>query len=170
MKAHRTLRGLAVAVSLAGVIAVSGCGTANTAAVVDGRTITVSEAQEAAAQINEAFNLQDPLTTTAVLTQLIYAPYVLDVAEKAGKAQSESVARAKMPNLREPSEATLLLVRANAALDQQTAQGLDQAQQGEVLAAIEKAKITVSPRFGTFNTAQVSLQPSSPNWFAASNG
>ena len=47
-------------------------------------------------------------------------------------------------------------------------QSLDQASKTSILTKLGKAKITVNPRYGTFDAKQIALTPISPNWIKAS--
>ncbi len=152
-----------VGVALASALGLSGCGEAGVAATVNGQVITEQQAQEAAAQINEAFQLQKPLTTQDVVASLITAPFIIRAAEQSGKPQSASAARAAMPTLNDPSQATVDLVRANAAV-----RTLNQQEQQQILDEIGKADLTVNPRYGTF-TPERGLVNEPPNWIASSD-
>ena len=44
---------------------------------------------------------------------------------------------------------------------------LSQASKTSILAKLGKAKITVNPRYGTFDAKQVAITPTSPNWIKA---
>lgn len=162
VKAPRSPRGLLATVALATALAVSGCGTADTAAIVNGQVISESEAQQAARQINEAFSPQTPLDTSAAVTSLVAAPIIIDVAERAGKAESDSSARSAMPKLSEPAQATLELVKANFAL-----QKLTESERQQVIDELKKAEITINPRYGSFDRDSASFAESSRNWLAA---
>ena len=75
-----------VAAVAAGVLAVAGCATADTAAVVDGQRITEQEAQQVALQIQTAQpNAEDPLTTPSAVAGLIMARFINAAAQQAGK-------------------------------------------------------------------------------------
>ncbi len=159
VKALRTLRGLLAATAVVGTLSVAGCATADTAAVVNGNRITEKQAQTAAAQINKAFQLTDPLTTTNAVSSLITAPFINEVAAKAGKAETDSSARAAMPNLDDPTPQTLELVKANFAL-----QNLTDQEKADIVADLQKAKIEVNPRYGTFNRKTAGIEPRNENW------
>ena len=47
-------------------------------------------------------------------------------------------------------------------------QELDQASKNLIVGELNKAKITVNPRYGTFDPKQVAMTPTSPNWIKAS--
>ena len=160
MKALRTLRGPLAAVALAAALSVSGCSTADTAAIVNGQVISESEAQQAAREINEAF-AADPARHSGRRQPLIAAPIINGVAESVGKAESDSSARSAMPNLSEPTQATLDLVKANFALQKLT----DQEKQ-LVVEELKKAEITINPRYGAFDRDSATFEAPSRNWLS----
>jgi hypothetical protein len=159
VKALRTLRGPLAAAALATALSVSACGTADTAAIVNGDVISESEAQTAAQQINEAFKPQTPLTTQAAVSSLIAAPVINNVAKRVGKGESDSSARSALPNVAEPAQATLDLVKANFAL-----QKLTDSEKQLILDDLQKAEITVNPRYGVFDRDGVQLEAAQTNW------
>lgn len=159
MKALRTLRGPLAAVVIAAALSVSGCGTADTAAVVNGQVISETEAQRAAREINEAFSPQTPLDTPGAVSSLIAAPIINEVASKVGKAESDSSARAAMPNISDPSQASLDLVKANFAL-----QKLSDQEKQQVLEQLKKADIKINPRYGSFDPDTASFEAPARNW------
>jgi hypothetical protein len=159
VKAFRTLRGPLAAVGLAAALAVSGCSAADTAAVVNGQVISESEAQLAARQINEAFSPQTPLDTPGAVSSLIAAPFINSVAKSVGKAESDSSARSAMPNVTDPAQATLDLVKANFALQKLT----DQEKQ-RVVSELKTAHVTINPRYGAFDPDTASFEAPSQNW------
>jgi hypothetical protein len=155
------MRGPLAAAALAAALAVSGCSTADTAAIVNGEVISETEAQLAATQINEAFNPEQPLDTPGAVASLIAASTINEIALKAGKGESESSARAAMPNLADPAESTIELVKSNFAW-----QKLSDAEKQAALETLKKADVTVNPRYGTFNAENAGFQQSAPNWLA----
>jgi hypothetical protein len=159
VKALRTLRGPLAAVVIAAALSVSGCGTADTAAVVNGQVISETEAQRAAREINEAFSPQTPLDTPGAVSSLIAAPIINEVASKVGKAESDSSARAAMPNISDPSQASLDLVKANFAL-----QKLSDQEKQQVLEQLKKADIKINPRYGSFDRDTASFEAPARNW------
>jgi hypothetical protein len=164
VKALRTLRGPLVAAAAALALTVTGCATADTAAVVNGEVISESDAQQAAREINEAFKPEQPLDTQGAVSSLIAAPVINGVAERVGKAESEATARSAMPDLSEPSQATIDLVRANFAL-----QKMSETERAEVIADLKKADITINPRYGAFDRDSGSFELARPNWITLSD-
>lgn len=142
--------------------ALSACGTqeAGAAAIVDGTTISDKALQNASTQLNTlAQGQQQKLTPSVVLLNLILAPYVLAEAARTGKPIPDAQARqviAKVPN---PSRLTVDFVRMQLAI-----QSLNDVSKASILTKLDKAKITVNPRYGTFDAKNVALTPTTPNW------
>ncbi|MFC7486372.1 hypothetical protein ACOCJ7_14090 [Knoellia sp. CPCC 206453] len=153
-----------IALALAGVLALSACSgtsSAQTAAVVDGRVITEQQLREATDQLNAAFPREGkPYTASEILGLLIRAPYINEAATKAGKAQSESAARAQFKNFEgTPAESAVEVVQADMS-----GQQIDQAAGQALLASFAKIDVTVNPRYGTFDPAQAAVVGERPNW------
>ena len=158
MKALRTRGGLA-AVAAAAALALTGCSTADTAAIVNGTTITVSEAQEAVRQIKEAQPAAQ-ITTPSAVQALIFAPFINEEAAKSGKGQSDSSAKAALGGtVTNPSRATLDLVKASMVSQQLTQEETD-----AIRREIAAADITLNPRFGTIDQANAQFGPPQTNW------
>jgi hypothetical protein len=151
----------------AGALVLSGCGTTDTAAVVDGRVISEQAIQTASTQYNEQFKPQQPLTTDSVLNWLIWSPSLLAEAKAAGQAQSQAQALAMLANITDPDPATVELVQAQNALN---AIRNDSDASKKVLARIGKLTVTVNPRYGTFDPQSGLLSASVPNWLPATKG
>lgn len=166
MKGLGGLRATAALVGVAATaaLALAGCATADTAAVVNGVVVSEREAQRAAREINEAFSPEPALDTSAAVSSLITAPLINEVALKAGKAESDATARAAMQKVEDPSQAALDLVKANFAL-----QRLDEAERRRVLQALQDARITINPRYGVFNRDAASFEPAERNWIASAD-
>jgi parvulin-like peptidyl-prolyl isomerase len=161
VKATRALRGLVVVVVAAAALALSGCATADTAAVVNGTRISERDAQEAARQIQEA-QPNSTITTPDAVAALIMAQFINQVADSVGKGLSDSAAKAAIPGIENPSPATLELVRSSLAWNQMT--------NDEHIKAVEaasNAQITINPRYGTFDPKAVRFNSSKPNWIKA---
>ncbi|MGE9808181.1 hypothetical protein [Janibacter sp. G1551] len=157
------IRLAATALAAGTALTLSGCGSADTAAVVDGATISEDGARTAAQQVNEAFNPETPLTTGSVVNQLVLAPFVLDAVAADGKPATEAAAREALADVVDPAPETVELMRLNQAfssMSQESAQG--------ALEAMQEADITVSPRYGTFNATDGTLKAATPNWLVPS--
>jgi creatinine amidohydrolase/Fe(II)-dependent formamide hydrolase-like protein len=161
VKALSALRGSVVAAVVVGVLAVSGCATAQTAAVVNGHRITEQDLQEATSQINATYP-DSTLTTANALSSLVMASFINQVADEAGKGLSDSAAKAAVAEITEPTATTLELVKSSVA-----AQQLTSAEQGKVVELASKATVTINPRYGTFDAAKVRFDVSKPNWIKA---
>ena len=161
VKGLNTLRGSIAAAVVVGVLAVSGCATAQTAAVVNGHRITEQELQEATSQINATYK-ESTLTTASALSSLVMASFINDVADEAGKGLSDSAAKAAVPEIGQPTPTTLELVRSSVAAQQLTSE-----EQGKVVALAAKAAVTINPRYGTFDAKNVRFDVSKPNWIKA---
>lgn len=161
MKAVRALRGPIVVIAAAAALGLSGCATADTAAIVNGHTISERDAQEAARQIQEA-RPDSGLDTPAAVSNLVMAQFINDVADKAGKGLSDSAARAAVDTIKDPSPATLELVKASVAWNNLTSD-----ERNKAVTEAQHAKITINPRYGTFDAKQVRFDVSKPNWIKA---
>jgi hypothetical protein len=161
VKALRALRGPIVVIVAAVALGVSGGATADTAAIVNGHTISEREAQEAARQIQEA-QPDSGLDTGGAVSSLIMAQFINEVADKVGKGLSDSAARAAVETIEDPSSATLELVKASVAWN-----NLSSDERNEAIADAQKAKITINPRYGTFDAKTMQFDVSKPNWIKA---
>lgn len=130
------------------------------AAIVDNRVISDDDVQTATTEVNTALpDLQSKLTTGTTVVSLIIAPYVLDAAAAGGHGVSDSQAKQAIAKLANPSPATLQFVRSQLAVS-----ALTPTEQQSVLGQLKKARIKVSPRYGSFNPATVQLAAPLPNW------
>ena len=161
VRAFTVVRGAVVAGVVAGVLAVSGCATADTAAVVNGHRITEQEVQEATSQITKAYP-DSSLNTANALSSLVMAGFINQVADESGKGLSDSAAKAAVSDIVDPSAATLELVKSSLASQQ-----LSSTEQGKVVELARQAEVTMNPRYGTFNARQVRFDASQPNWIKA---
>ncbi len=159
----KAVKARTTALALAGVLALSACSgtsSAETAAVVDGRVITEQQVRDATEQINDAFKPEQPLTAAQSLTLLIRAPYINKAAADAGKAQSESAARAAFKDYDgTPSDSTVEVLQAEASLQQ-----IDDAGRQKLTQEFAALDMTINPRYGTFDPQQASVVADEPNW------
>jgi hypothetical protein len=157
---HRKLLTLVLGATLA----LSACGAqeAGAAAIVNGTVIRDQDVQTVSTQLNTLGDVQQKLSSGSALLSLILAPYVLAEAERAGKTVSASQARQVISKVVDPSPSTIEFVRMQLAVQQ-----LDDASKAAIVKEIGKAKITINPRYGTFDLRQVALTPISPNWIKA---
>jgi len=161
---RRALATRSLTLVLGATLALSACGNqqAGAAAIVDGKTVSDKDVQAASTQLNTLTQAEQKLTPSVVLLNLILAPYVLAEADRAGKGVSDAQARKVIEKLAEPSRETLDFVRMQLAI-----QSLTPAGKTSILAKLAKARITVNPRYGTFDAKQVAISPTSPNWIKA---
>lgn len=163
----KAVKARTTAIALAGMLALSACSgtsSAETAAVVDGRVITEQQVIEATDQINKAFNPEQPLTAAQTLTLLIRAPYINEAAAAAGRAQSESAARAALKDLPEtPTASTVEILQAEASLQQ-----VDDAGRQALAQKFAELDMQINPRFGTFDAARSEVVATTPNWLVPS--
>lgn len=159
----KAVKARTTALALAGVLALSACAgtsSAETAAVVDGRVITEQQVRDATEQINGAFQPEQPITAGQALTLLIRAPYINEAAVKAGRAQSESAARAAFNDYGEPvSDSTVEVLQAEASLQQ-----IDDAARQSLTQQFAALDMTINPRYGRFDPAQAAVVLERPNW------
>jgi hypothetical protein len=158
VKAFRVLRGPIVVMAVVAALGLSGCATADTAAVVNGTRISERDAQEAATQIQQA-QTNSTITTPDAVASLIMAQFINEVADSVGKGLSDSAAKAAVPGIPNPSPATLELVRASLAWNQMTSD-----ERAKAIDMASRANITINPRYGTFDPKNVRFDPSTPNW------
>jgi len=161
----RTSRMAFAAVLLLGAtVAVSGCGAqqSSAAAIVNDTVISDQDVQSVSNQLNKLATDGRQLKTSDALLSLILAPYVVAEAKRVGKTVSGSQARQVIAKVTDPSPSTIQFVQMQLEI-----QGLDQASKTAIVNQLGKAKITVNPRYGTFDAKQVSLTPITPNWFKA---
>ncbi|HET7475485.1 MAG TPA: hypothetical protein VFJ97_05615 [Dermatophilaceae bacterium] len=158
-------RWAAAIVALAGLMGSLGaCGVneAGAAAVVNDRVVSERDAQVAAAEANKGLEgLQAPFSAATALPWLILSPFVLAEAAREGRGVSEYQARSALTKLADPSPATVELVRVILAA-QNT---LSDAGIQRVLAEVGRAKVSVNPRYGSFDPKQPGrLTPVIPSW------
>jgi len=157
----RSMLGLVLGASMA----LSACGAqqVDAAAIVNGTAIKDKDVQTVSVELNKLAQGQQQISSSSVLLSLILAPYVLSEASKAGKNVTDAEARKVIAKVDKPSPPTMEFVRMQLAL-----QSLSEASKVSIVDKLLKAKITVNPRYGTFNPKTIALVPSAPNWFKAS--
>ena len=160
----RIVRATAVALALGSVVSLSACGQTATAATVNGTTITEEDLNTVVREINGGLELQQPLTAEMALNMLIAAPTFLAYGQKHGIQVPESQVRAVFP-IQDPSPATIEVLRLN-----QVGSSLSQEQQNEATGQMADLTVTVNPKYGTFDPAQLTVVPAEPNWLTAPAG
>lgn len=145
-------------------VGLSACGTqeASAAAIVNGTSISERDVQSVSDQVNTLSQGGQKLSASNALLGLILAPYVLDEAKRAHKTISQSEARRFIDKIDHPSAATITFVQMQLA-----AQQLDQSSKNLIVGQLGKARITINPRYGTFDPKQIAMTPTSPDWIKA---
>ena len=146
---------------LGATLAVSACGAqqAGAAAIVDGKSISDQDVQTASLQLN-TLSPGQPVLPSLVLRNLILEPYVL--AEAGKSTPGDATVRKAIAKLVNPSPATMDVVRTDLAI-----QALSPASKASILNKLSKVKITVNPRYGTFDATRVTVLATSPDWIKA---
>lgn len=159
-----------VAAALVAVLGASACTSEwGSAAVVGDRRITVSQVQDATADVQKVVGADNPVTQSQVLYWLVLAPYVLDAAARHGIGVSVDDARREMQAVPHPTPASLLAVRSAMAMGKlQSDLQPEEAQQAyqEVRNQVEATGVRVNPRFGVFDPKQFVITPKQPDWLA----
>jgi hypothetical protein len=175
---------VAVAVALALTPILSGCGTtqAGAAAIVGDNRISVSELQTATTELKRL--VQDPtqITQELVLGWLIANEAAVQVATQKGQAVSRDDAlrafsQANFANDSggtTPSDAAVTAVQTAYALQLLAGQGVDpataKANVDQIISDLKAEKVTVNPRYGTFDyawdaqTRSFALSPTKVSW------
>lgn len=144
---------------LAAGLLLSGCGTQNVAARVDGRVITQQQVRVATDEINRQFEPQQPYTEQDVLARLIVAPTVIEAAAAKGESRTPDTARTLFTKIPNPSDASVLVAQENFALG-----GLKQGDVPALLNKLSQLDVIVSPRYGAFDLSAGQLKPLDPEW------
>jgi hypothetical protein len=154
-----------VTLLLGASLVLSACGAqqVGAAAIVNGTAISDKDVQTVSLQLNTLAQGQTKITSNTVLLSLIVAPYVLAEARRSGKSVSDSQVLKVIAKLAGPSPATIDFMRMQLELG-----SLSQASKLSILTELATAKITVNPRYGTFDAKLVALRPISPDWIKAS--
>lgn len=159
-------------------IGLSGCGGAhpNTAAIVNGTTISESDLDAVAHDLGPYLTRGSSLPRVNVLTALILRPMITEQMrasgtmvspEEAANALYQAAIRTGPPESGAPgpqewSEPTKELAQAQVGME--TLSGADRER---VLAALSKATIEVSPKYGSFKIPEGIVAPVE-NWIDAS--
>lgn len=154
---------LFAAVIAAAVLALTGCGKADTAAVVDGKVITESGVLAAAAQVDEYAS--QPMATTDLLNRLIVLPSVLGVLGERDVVISDAAARSAVGGIGDPAPYLVDLARLDLAIGAMTEEDL-----AEVTARLAELDVELNPRYGTFDATQAAIVGTSPEWIVDAAG
>jgi len=156
-----------IALVLSATLALSACGAAKeagAAAVVNGTVIKDQDVQTVSGELNRISPDAEKLSSSETLFLMILTPYVLAEAKPAAKTLAADQARKVVSTtVTKPLPSTVSIVQMQLALQQ-----FDDAAKAAVVNKIAKARISVNPRYGTFDASQVALIPNSPNWIKPS--
>lgn len=164
---RRTVRGAAVALVLAGLLA--GCAARpGTAAMVDGRRIAESEIT---ATFDELGPVLGSATPQSILHALITEPTFSDIAGDLGTEVTDEHATDLLDEVFAGSEqrpdefgpGSLAIARFQLALDAINAAEDQQAVGQDITDRLAALDVEVNPRFGTFEGATVAA-PATPEW------
>ena len=163
-----------VAVLAAGAALVTaGCGSGTSgpdrAAVVDGTVISETDLRAAMSEVNamDPALVEQQLSPSGTLTALVQAPVVLSYLGTKGVIVSDSVAtrEAQRRGIRNPSDATLEIIKLASAISSAQSNGTFTEDDGVALSEQLSAQdIVVNPRYGTFDPQTASVALGSPEW------
>lgn len=137
---------------------------AGAAALVGDRRVPQGDLDAALKGIREGNPQFAQVPAGAVLVDLIAEPYLLAAAAKAGQPVSQDQARQLLPSTDHPDERAVRVLQAQIALESLDAQAL-----AGVSKQLDQAKVKVSPRYGTFDSAKFSLSQPTPDWVQKSD-
>lgn len=173
---------VALAIGLAPALAACGATQAGAAAIVGDHRISVSELQTATTELKQLVRDPTQITQELVLGWLIANPAAVQVATEKGQAVSRDDALRFFPPATfrnagggtTPSDASVTAVQTAYALQLLAGQGVDEATAktnvDKVLADLKADKVTVNPRYGTFDyawdaqTQSFTLSPTKVSW------
>jgi parvulin-like peptidyl-prolyl isomerase len=154
-----------IALVLGAALALSGCGAQQTgaAAIVNDTVIRDEDVQTVSGEVSKVNEDGQKLSASNALLSLILAPYVLEEAKRVGKTVSEAEARKLIAKVAKPSPPTIRFIQMQLAVQQ-----LDDASKTAIVSKLGKAKITINPRYGTFDSKQFVIAATTPNWIKSS--
>ena len=158
MKSRRLTAAAAIA---AAALALTGCGRADTAAVIDGHVITESGVLAASEQIGQYATAALP--PQDILNRLVVLPPVLDVLAERGVTISDAAARSAVSGITDPSPYLLDLARLDLAIGQMTQEDMQ-----EVVSRLQEADVDINPRYGSFDPQQAAVVATDPEWIVGS--
>ncbi len=173
-RTHVRRRVAVVAAGLAVAAGLSACGGTlepGSAAVVNGRRITVSDVQQATKDVQAAVGPDQAVQQRLMLYYLVVSPYLQRLASSKGQGVSEDDARQQLlqRSVAHPSPAGVEVVRALvaqsllAAPDGQPDPQVVQ-QMRDLLAS---SHISVNPRYGTLDEQTLTITAPQLNWLVA---
>lgn len=143
----------------AAALLLAGCGTKDTAAIVDGHRISESAVLETTAQINA--HLSEGMTATTVVQQLVVAPTVVDVLAERGVTVTDAAARSQISSVPSPTPYLLDLVRLQLGVNELTPDEF-----ATVTQRLTDLNVSVSPRFGKLDPETFVIEQVTPDWIA----
>lgn len=175
MSARTTRRIAAAALAAALATGLTACSPdqVGAAATVGSRTVSIGDLHDAV----EAVKSGNPDLAQVegldryLLFDLIAAPYLLQAASDAGMGVSTDEAAAALPKATDPDPNAVRALQTQIAF-QNLRQANDTQSLQRVREQLERAGVTVNPRFGTFNLAGVTdvntptITDLEPNWLA----
>ena len=143
---------------VAGSLALSGCGgDTNVAARFDGHVVTEQDVASAVKDVRTAFP-QTQFDARQALTMLIQAPYLIDHAAKSGYPTTASMAKAQIP-MPDPSNSTVRIIQSTSVIDK-----LSEADKIALSKQLTDLKVTVNPKYGSYDPTQAAVGPNTPDW------
>jgi hypothetical protein len=145
---------------------------AGAAAVVGDRRISVGQLQQATTDIDAYAKAQDPNSSVSqdkVLLFMILGPDLVDAAARAGVGVSDDTARQELAKygVAKASGGAIEAMRGLAALNA-LKQANKAAELNDFVTRLRSEKISVNPRYGTFDPAALNIVAVAPDWLAGS--
>ncbi len=153
---------LLVAAAAATALLLSGCGTKDTAAIVNGERISESAVLATTEQVNQI--VAEPMSSSSIVQQLIVLPTVVEVLKERGVTISDAAAASALSGVAEPTPYLVDMARLQLGVQQ-----LTEADYAEITTRLADTDVRVSPRFGTFNAEDFTIQAGTPDWIASSS-
>lgn len=168
-------RSVLAPLTLTGALLLSGCAglTADEAASIDGRTIQESELQEAADQLGTLTG--QPVAPAQVIRDLVLAYFYADFVDETGlELTDQQVSEALFEaGVTEPNEIMIDVFRVRQYQSALSAEGAaEDPAVAEVVsriqavtpAELQDVDIEISPRYGTWDPAALSVVDEAPAW------
>ena len=158
------------ALAAAGLVLLGGCGTAqrmNAVAVVDGRAVTADELATATDQYNAFARAAGgtEATQTQILPYLVQSRIIVPWAQSTGEWKPDANYAQVISRVPSPAPETKDLFEAIVVSGQAVQGGLSQSAAQSLEKAVQKADVTVNPRYGSYVPGLApSVAPLSPNW------
>lgn len=170
---HRRRRVAVPAVAAAGLVLLGGCGTVqkmNAVAVVDGQAVTADQLATATDQYNAFATAagQQTVEQTRILPYLVQARIIVPWAESTGGWKPDASYAQVLSRVPSPAPETKDLFEAIVVTTLVQQGGLSQSAQQSLQQAVQKADVTVNPRYGSYVPGLApAVAPLSPNWIKA---